>query len=99
MDCSVKNANYARVMKTMERILREGNSFACSCGRCLNDVAALSLNYLPPHYYVKENEKDIGSPWVMIETAVRDAIERVNEVHHHGRGQEGRHDRERRSQV
>lgn len=99
MDCSVKNANYARVMKAMEKILRDGNRIVCSCQRCLDDVAALALNYLPPHYHVeKDNKDEIGSPWVMIETAIHDAIERVNEVHHHDRpGRLGRQDREKPS--
>ena len=48
--------------------------------RCFNDMAAITLNYLPPHYYADVNEqKEIGSPWVMVETAVIEAIDRVSE--------------------
>lgn len=92
MDCSVKNANYEKVMTVIEKFLREGGVHPCSCQRCLNDVAAIALNYLPPHYYVQKYDgHELGSPWLMIETAVRDAIERVTETHHHDR--QGKHDR------
>ena len=50
----------------------------------MNDIAAIALNYLPPHYYVeKEENKEIGSPWVMVETAVVEAIDRVIEKPNH----------------
>ena len=92
MNVVIKNANYERVMSVMERILRERAAEVCSCQRCLNDIAAIALNYLPPHYYYPEEdggekaESEPGSPWVMIETAVHDAMELVNELHHHDRG-------------
>ncbi len=80
MDCNVRNANYERVMSVMDKLLKERYPDMCSCSRCINDIAAIALNYLPPHYYVDfEGEKEIGSPWVMVETAVIEAIERVME--------------------
>jgi hypothetical protein len=49
-------------------------------------MAAIALNYLPPHYYVDMQEKrEIGSPWVMVETAVVEAIDRVSEKPNHPR--------------
>jgi len=84
MDCSVKNANFERVVAVMDRFLRERYKNVCSCPRCVNDIAAIALNYLPPHYYVdQEASREIGSPWVMVETAVVEAIDRVMENPNH----------------
>jgi len=81
MDCNVKNANYERVLSVMEKYMKERYKNACSCPQCINDIAAIALNYLPPHYYVysDNNKNEIGSPWVMVETAVVEAIDRVSE--------------------
>jgi hypothetical protein len=84
MDFSVKNANYERVTAVMNRFLKEGHSNVCSCPRCINDITAIALNYLPPHYYVdKEAMLEAGSPWLMVETAVLEAIGRVAEHPNH----------------
>ncbi len=84
MDCSVRNANYERVVAVMDKYLKERYTSACICPRCVSDIAAIALNYLPPHYYVDINaEKDMGSPWVMVETAVIEAIDRVMENPNH----------------
>ncbi len=84
MDFSVKNANYERVTAVMDRFLKERYSNICSCPRCMNDIAAIALNYLPPHYYVDREEKmEPGSPWLMVETAVVEAIGRVVEKPNH----------------
>ena len=86
MDCSVRNANYEKVVEIVDKFLKERYGDICSCPRCFNDMAAIALNYLPPHYYVDLNEKkDIGSPWVMVETAVIEAIDRVAENPNHPR--------------
>jgi competence protein ComFB len=80
MEYKIKNANYERVLSIIHEFLHERYRHVCSCPRCISDIAALALNYLPPHYYV-EDQKDmeVGSPWVMVETAVVEAIERVIE--------------------
>ena len=84
MDCSVHNANYERVIAVMNKFLKERYNNVCTCPRCVSDIAAIALNYLPPHYYVEMNEdKEIGSPWVMVETAVVEAIDRVIENPNH----------------
>lgn len=84
MEYNVKNANHERVVTVIERFLKERYKGVCSCPRCVNDIAAIALNYLPPHYYVEKDEnKEIGSPWVMVETAVVEAIERVMEKPNH----------------
>jgi competence protein ComFB len=88
MDCNVRNANYERVVAVMDKFLKERYKDVCSCPRCLDDIAAIALNFLPPHYYVnvdKDENKDIGSPWVMVETAVVEAIDRVTEKPNHSR--------------
>lgn len=84
MNCNVRNANYERVVAVMDKLLKERYGDVCSCQRCRDDIAAIALNYLPPHYYVNvEEEKEIGSPWVMVETAVVEAIDRVLEKPNH----------------
>ena len=87
MDFIAKNANYERVTAVIDRFLKERYPNICSCPRCINDIAAIALNYLPPHYYVDSEEKmETGSPWLMVETAVVEAIGRVaehpNQPHH-----------------
>jgi competence protein ComFB len=80
MDCNVRNANYDRVLSVMDKFLKERYHQVCTCPRCLNDIAAIALNYLPPHYYSDINaDRELGSPWVMVETAVVEAIDRVTE--------------------
>jgi len=75
MDCTVRNANHEKVLAVIEKFLKERYQDVCSCPRCVNDIAAIALNYLPPHYYVEDGgNKDLGSPMVMVETAVVEAI-------------------------
>ncbi len=84
MDIIVRNANYERVMTVMEKFLKERYHNICNCPRCMNDIAAIALNFLPPHYFVDaEGKNEIGSPWVMVETAVVEAIDRVSEKPNH----------------
>jgi len=86
MDSSIRNANHERVLAVMDKYLKDRERFLniCTCPRCVNDIAAVALNFLPPHYYVEaEPEKEVGSPWVMVETAVVEAIDRVTENPNH----------------
>lgn len=85
-DCKVVNANYERVLVVMDRFLTERYRHVCSCPRCMSDIAAIALNYLPPHYVVEHDaDKECGSPWVMVESAVSEAIDRVMENPNHPR--------------
>jgi hypothetical protein len=80
MECKVQNANVARVTTAMNRFLQDRYRGVCSCPRCRSDITAIALNYLPPHYYVESvPEQEMGSPWIMVETAVLEAIEIVLE--------------------
>jgi hypothetical protein len=95
MDTNIKNANYTRVMAVIDKLLKagEGDKNWCRCTSCINEIAAAALNYLPPHYYVEDHDTaEMGSPWVMVETAVGEAIEAVNNgsghAHHGPRPQE-----------
>jgi len=91
MSYSVQNANYQRVMAIMEKFLKERYPSTCNCPRCISDITAIALNLLPPHYYVDSTvEGEPGSPWVMIETAVVEAIDRVSEHPNHPRQQVNR---------
>jgi competence protein ComFB len=85
-ECTVINANLERVLSVMDRFLSERYQGICMCSRCMSDIAAIALNYLPPHYVVEGNNgKEYGSPWVMVETAVSEAIDRVMENPNHPR--------------
>jgi competence protein ComFB len=88
--CCVINANYAKVVSALDRFLKERYAHACSCKRCVSDMAALALNLLPPHYYYPDTESSeaVGSPWVMVKNAVVEAIERVMEQPRHGSSEE-----------
>ncbi|MDA8098608.1 MAG: late competence development ComFB family protein [Nitrospiraceae bacterium] len=83
--CTVINANYKRVILVMDKLLSERYQNACSCDRCMSDIAAIALNYLPPHYVVEEDDGrgEHGSPWVMVESAVSEAIDRVTDHPNH----------------
>ena len=75
---TITNANYARVTHVLSKVIQDHRYQVCRCERCLNDIAALALNYLPPHYYVDASRGgDIGSPFIMIESAVLEAMEMV----------------------
>ena len=81
---AIKNANYEKVLSAIDKLIHERYHRVCSCERCVSDVAALALNYLPPHYYVDADQsKGYGSPWVMIENAVQEAIDQVIEKPRH----------------
>ncbi len=82
----IKNANYDLVLFAVDKLLAGRYADACFCIRCRSDISALALNYLPPHYYTEAHRgKSFGSPWVMIENAVSEAIERVRENPRHER--------------
>jgi competence protein ComFB len=83
---NVTNANHERVLAVMDKLLTERYADFCACTRCKCDIAAIALNYLPPHYIVEtEAGKEHGSPWVMVESAVTEAIDRVMENPNHPR--------------
>jgi competence protein ComFB len=82
----VVNANHERVMAVVDKFLVERYRNVCTCPRCMCDIVAMALNYLPPHYVVERDKgKEFGSPWVMVETAVAEAIDRVMENPNHPR--------------
>lgn len=72
---SVKDANRDRVLLVLDRLLAVDKS-CCGCPQCVDAIAAAALNCVPAHYYVDEKwEKQVGSPWVLIEAAVLGALE------------------------
>jgi len=84
VDVNVTNANLERVLSVMDKFLAERYNESCACPRCRCDIAAIALNYLPPHYIVESaTGREYGSPWVMVETAVTEAIDRVMENPNH----------------
>lgn len=81
---TVRNANYRKVISLVERFTPDNRYEFCRCERCLSDIIALALNYLPPHYYVDADMgSEIGSPWVMIEGAVIEAMDTVGKNPRH----------------
>jgi len=75
----IQNANYEKVLYCIDKLLSEDGSY-CRCHRCRMDVAALALNTLPPHYYVEAahmRKVEVGSSWLLVEVAVREAAEAV----------------------
>ena len=75
----VENANHDKVMFYIDKTLSETSRY-CPCHRCRLDAAAMALNTLPPHYYVSapnNNPREMGSPWILIEVAVREAMDSV----------------------
>jgi len=61
---SVVNANLERVMAVVDKFLVDRYQNVCTCPRCMCDIVAIALNYLPPHYIVEtETGKEFGSPW------------------------------------
>jgi len=84
INASVVNANHERVMEVVDKFQVDRYQSVCTCQRCMCDIVAIALNYLPPHYIVETDKgKDFGSPWVMVETAVAEAFERVMENPNH----------------
>ena len=83
--CTVINANYEKVTAALDKLLRDERfTNACRCEKCLSDAVALALNYLSPHYYVDAGRGgDIGSPSVMVESAVIEAMETVGKNPRH----------------
>lgn len=87
-DRTPKNANYDRVYAVIETLLKVKQVDFCGCPKCVNDIAAFALNCLPPHYYTEGNpdtgkSREVGSPWVMVQLAVSEAVERVKENPRH----------------
>jgi hypothetical protein len=76
---AIVNANCQKVITTLDnRLSDERFMGACRCAKCLDDMAAFALNCLPPHYYVDAGRGgEIGSPAVMVESAVIEAINTV----------------------
>lgn len=80
----IVNANFQKVFAALETYLQDARFNICHCQRCISDIAALALNYLPPHYYVdRGRDGNIGSPSVMVQSAVIEAIETVGKNPRH----------------
>lgn len=81
---TIVNANYQKVMSALDMYLQDDRYVVCRCERCISDITALALNYLPPRYYVEAGRGgEIGSPQVMIQSAVHEAIESVGKNPRH----------------
>lgn len=76
---NIVNANYEKVLSALKQFMgQERFKKICQCQQCISDMAAIALNYLPPHYYVDTNRGgECGSPAILVECAVLEAIETV----------------------
>ena len=80
----IVNANYQKVMSVLDGYLHDDRYAVCRCEKCISDITALALNRLPPHYYVDAGRGgEIGSPLVMVESAVHEAMETVGKNPRH----------------
>lgn len=53
----LKNYNEVAVQALLKKVVddyKKENPGICTCELCLEDVAAVALNFLPPHYVVTE---------------------------------------------
>jgi len=81
MQVTVMDANYERVVLTLDNILRKQGPGLCSCPRYIKTVVATALNCMTPHYYTDPKWSDCaGSPWEVIEAVVLEVI-RENPPH------------------
>lgn len=79
--CSVTNANFGRVLSVVNKHLKASKSHPCACGKCANRIIAEALNSLPTHYFAeKDRESGVGSPWILVESAVTEAMERFHQA-------------------
>jgi len=75
--CSVTNANFDRILSVVGKYLGESRVSGCVCEKCVKSVIADALNVLPTHYYADQTrEHAVGSPWVLVENAVAEAVEK-----------------------
>lgn len=82
--CNIVNANYQKVMSVLDGYLHDDRYAVCRCEKCISDMTALALNYLPPHYYVDASRRgELGSPSVMVVSAVIEAMETVGKNPRH----------------
>jgi len=75
---SIRNRQEARVATAMRDVLPDVADF-CGCRLCVEDVYAIALNTLPPHY-VQSGAMLLGRPLPTdedVERAVRDALDKV----------------------
>lgn len=82
----VRNENEGKVCQMLEIIInRDKYSELCHCGICLEDICAISLNKLPPHYRHSLSIKVQGESAQdkEIEAAITDAIEKVHKNKKH----------------
>lgn len=79
--CSVTNANFERVVSVVDSHLKELKAKPCTCDKCVNRIIAEALNSLPTHYYADKGRKpEMGSPWILVESAVAEAVEKLRSV-------------------
>lgn len=82
--CNIVNANHQKVLYILDRNLKDDRSGLCRCEKCICDMIAFALNCLPPHYYVDAKRGGaIGSPSMMVECAVREAMALIGKYPRH----------------
>jgi hypothetical protein len=74
---TVRDANHDRVLSVLNTIRWEEDSTHCFCSACTNAIVAMALNCMSTHYCTDERLSGlIGTPWVIVNEAVNEAIEK-----------------------
>ena len=80
----IKNINEKRVWELIV-VFYENNPQYCTCRDCVLDVAAITLNSIPPHYQVSEDPtramEKVSDEEIL--EAIKKAADRVKEHPHH----------------
>ncbi len=84
IDYEFKNYSEILAHQTLQEYLRN-NLIACSCKHCIADIMALTLNRLPPRYYVSlrgelimKSESQVLSDQVRVMADVVHAVQQVS---------------------
>ncbi|WP_196594057.1 late competence development ComFB family protein [Pectinatus sottacetonis] len=75
MNIHVKNCMESFVIEMIEKMIKSYPN-ACKCDQCLNDMAALALNHLPPKYV----GTDIGDTYTRLDIYNKDQYAEIMQV-------------------
>ncbi|MBI4871902.1 MAG: late competence development ComFB family protein [Candidatus Riflebacteria bacterium] len=87
---NMENLQEERVFKLIRELLQTDEfAHVCRCADCFVDIAAISLNHLPPEYVADkfykfpENPETVDSKRQAAIAAIRTAIDKVTRHPHH----------------
>lgn len=87
----LRNLTEKLVWQRLDEVLNEQGEECCGCEQCRLDMAALSLNQLPPRYVVTQRGETFSKAdileiqrYVDVVAAVTKAVNMVKRKPHHG---------------